>query len=301
MVESLERQPAGPDAETFWSWPDYSVLVVDDEPGMRNFLTRALASRCSVEAADSVAAAAQLIAQYPFDLIVLDIAMPGMTGVAWLHELRAQGYQMDVILITAFADMETAIGALRGGAADFILKPFRIDQIMSAIERCFDRTRLKRENFLLRREMAGHADIAQDNPFLVGISPAIQEIRALVQRLAPLPSTVLIGGESGTGKEVVARALHQMSSRAARPFVAINCGAIAPQLIESELFGHLKGHFPVRPEPGKDCFFMRRAAPCFSMRSVNCRWPCKASCCAYWRIARCVRWARSGKSRWMCG
>jgi CheY-like chemotaxis protein len=119
--------------DTFGSWPQSSVLVVDDEPGMRSFLTRALSTRCGrVASAASVEEATRLIDDKPFDLLILDIALPGKSGVEWLHELRALGYHQDVILITAFADLDTAIGALRGGASDFILKPFRIDRSAQA-------------------------------------------------------------------------------------------------------------------------------------------------------------------------
>ena len=250
--------------DTFGSWPQSSVLVVDDEPGMRSFLTRALSTRCGrVASAASVEEATKLIDEKPFDLLILDIALPGKSGVEWLHELRALGYHQDVILITAFADLDTAIGALRGGASDFILKPFRIDQLLRSINRCFDRAQLKRENFLLKRAIAGNYNSEPDHSRMVGESQALQEIQTLVQRLAPLPSTVLITGESGTGKEVVARALHQFSQRASRPFVAVNCGAIAPELIESELFGHIKGAFTGATGVREGLFFYAQGGTLF--------------------------------------
>ncbi|HAF53998.1 MAG TPA: sigma-54-dependent Fis family transcriptional regulator, partial [Thauera sp.] len=141
-----------------YNWQAYSALVVDDEEGMRNFLERTLARRCGmVQAAADAEHAAALMARLHFDLLILDIALPGKSGIEWLHELREHGYTGDVILVTAFADMETAIDALRGGASDFILKPFRVDQILNSIKRCFERARLARENFVLRRELAGLA------------------------------------------------------------------------------------------------------------------------------------------------
>lgn len=175
-----------------------------------------------------------------YDVIVLDIAMPGKTGVAWLTELRDRGFGGDVILITAFADLETAINALRAGAADFLLKPFRIPQILNAIQRCYERARLVRENFVLRREVDERAGTVEG---LIGDSTAMRETCAAVKRIAPMPTTVLIQGESGTGKEVVARALHRMSPRADGPFVPVNCAAISAELMESELFGHMKGAY----------------------------------------------------------
>ncbi|NMG35144.1 response regulator [Azoarcus sp. TTM-91] len=218
-----------------------SILVVDDEQGMRSFLARALAMRgYAVELAGSAEEGAKKFEHTHFDLVILDIALPGKAGIEWLQDLKAEGFAGDVILITAFADMETAIDALRAGASDFILKPFRVDQIANAIKRCTERTRLSRENFLLRRQVA---ESARGDDGMVGASPAIARLRQILHRIAPTPSTVLIQGESGVGKEVVARALHQWSPRAEKPFVAVNCAAISAELIESELFGHVKGAF----------------------------------------------------------
>ncbi|KAA3649659.1 MAG: sigma-54-dependent Fis family transcriptional regulator [Proteobacteria bacterium] len=228
-------------AEARSEWSDYAVLVVDDEAGMRSFLQRALSARgCAVEVADSAESAALLLADAHFDVIVLDIALPGKAGIAWLRELRAGAFSGDVVLITAFADMETAIDALRAGAADFILKPFRVDQIINSLARCFERARLTRENYVLRREVAGLSGGAEG---LVGPSQALRQVWSLIKRVAPTPSTVLIQGESGVGKELAARALHQLSARAERPFVPVNCAAVSAELIESELFGHVKGAF----------------------------------------------------------
>ncbi|MHB1246918.1 MAG: sigma-54-dependent transcriptional regulator [Sulfuriferula sp.] len=244
----------------FGSWQQYAVLVIDDEGGMRNFLGRALESRCGmVKTAASAEDGARLVEESHFDLIILDITLPGKSGIEWLPELRHNGFYGDVILITAFADMETAIGALRAGATDFILKPFRIDQLLSAIGRCFEQAQLVRENFILRRAMAVLSEVAE----LVGESSAIVDMRSMINRLAPLPSTVLVSGESGTGKEVVARALHSHSPRASQPFVPINCAAIAPELIESELFGHVKGAFTGSSGERKGLFFYAQGGTLF--------------------------------------
>ncbi|TVT53318.1 MAG: sigma-54-dependent Fis family transcriptional regulator [Azoarcus sp. PHD] len=244
-----------------FSWQAHSVLIVDDEEGMRHFLERTLKRRCGmVEAAGCVEQAVELMARLHFDLIILDIALPGKSGIEWLHELREQGFGGDVILITAFADMETAIDALRGGASDFILKPFRIDQILNSIKRCFERAHLARENFVLRRELA---ERATDVIGLVGHSPAIQQLSAMIRRVGQTPSTVLLLGESGTGKEVVARALHQTSPRAQRPFVPLNCAAISSELIESELFGHVKGAFTGASESRNGLFYYAHGGTLF--------------------------------------
>jgi two-component system NtrC family response regulator len=215
-----------------------AVLVVDDEPGMRNFLLKALEPTCAlVEAADSVETAEELRRRYHFDLLVVDIRLPGRSGVEWLQELRDQDVTTDVIVMTAYADLETSIAALRSGASDFLLKPFRVEQMMTAVRRCLERRRMARENFLLKREVQPHGIEG-----IVGTSPALSDVCAVVQRVAPTASTVLIEGETGTGKELVARAIHSLSGRDG-PFVPVNCGSISPELLESELFGHTKGAF----------------------------------------------------------
>ena len=241
---------------------DPAVLVVEDEPGMRNFLSRTLALRgWQVDTAGSAEEGADKLLGRRFDLIILDIALPGRSGLDWLKALKGEeGCAADVILITAFADMETAIDALRAGAADFVLKPFRVDQILNSINRCFERSRLSRENFVLRRQLA---ERTSDRNEIVGQSPPIARLRALVQRVAPTPSTVLIQGESGVGKELVARALHQLSPRAEGPFVAVNCAAISADLIESELFGHVKGAFTGAKEARNGLFYYAHGGTLF--------------------------------------
>ncbi|BDB27557.1 sigma-54-dependent Fis family transcriptional regulator [Cupriavidus sp. TA19] len=231
-----ERQSNAAEAD---NWQRRTILVVDDEPGMRSFLSRALEAKVgSVLTADSAEAGAALLEQRHVDLILLDVALPGASGMEWLQALRAAGNPADVILMTAFADMDTAIAALRSGAADFIVKPFRVDQVLNAIRRCFNQARLARENYLLRRELDKYT-IHKD---FIGDSEAMKKVMALVARVAPMPSTVLVTGESGTGKEVVARELHRLSGRQGQ-FVPLNCGAMAPEIIESELFGHARGAF----------------------------------------------------------
>ncbi|NMM26199.1 MAG: sigma-54-dependent Fis family transcriptional regulator [Glaciimonas sp.] len=252
-----------PFVEAFGGWQERSILVVDDEPGMRSFLQRTLVSRCSrVETAESAEEASVLLGQRPFDLIILDNSLPGKSGVAWLQEMRELGLHNDVVLITAFADLETAICALRAGAADFLLKPFRINQILSAIGRCFDRAHLRRENFILRRELDCHVDLAGIDG-LVGNSAALQPIHDAIKRLAAVPSTVLITGESGTGKEIAARAMHYLSKRSKNNFVPVNCGAVAPEIIESELFGHVKGAFSGAASSREGLFFYAQGGTLF--------------------------------------
>ena len=220
--------------------PAVSVLIVDDEPGMRNFLVKALSKRFAlVESADSIETAEEIRKRCHFDLLICDIKLPGRSGIEW-HEALGEGEKRsDIIFMTAYADLETAIEALRAGASDFILKPFRLEQMTTAIDRCLERRLLARENFVLRREINS---VYSSGSAMLGESQAIQEVDCIIRRVAPTPSAVLIEGESGTGKELAARALHQYSGRTGA-FVPINCGAIAPDILESELFGHTKGAF----------------------------------------------------------
>ncbi|PUB81545.1 MAG: sigma-54-dependent Fis family transcriptional regulator [gamma proteobacterium symbiont of Ctena orbiculata] len=217
-----------------------SVLIVDDEPGIRSFLQKGLRKYFGlVETAEDVATAEELRRHCHFDLIITDIRLPGQTGgVEWVKELRAQGGVTGVIFMTAHADMETAIAALRAGAEDFILKPFRMEQMIAAVERYLERQKMQRENFVLRRQV----EQIYDSAGMVGKCHQMQSLCEVIKRVAPMPSTVLIEGESGTGKELAARAIHEMSRRSGS-FVPVNCGAMTAELLESELFGHVKGAF----------------------------------------------------------
>ncbi|WP_022705546.1 sigma-54-dependent transcriptional regulator [Pseudorhodobacter ferrugineus] len=215
-----------------------SVLVVDDEPGMRNFLMRILGPRCKrVEEAENAEAASKLLDRHHFDLIILDNVMPGRSGLDWLSEQRRVGLFADAILMTAYADLDTAIHALRVGAADFVLKPFRSNQILNAVSRCMDQRYLRRENFLLKYEL--RADSPGVRGRLIGHSPALAVVRNTLEKVARTPTTVLFTGDSGTGKEIAARTLHAMSDRAEKPFVPINCAAISPDRMAAELFGDI--------------------------------------------------------------
>ncbi|MFN4169954.1 MAG: sigma-54-dependent transcriptional regulator, partial [Pannonibacter phragmitetus] len=221
-----------------------SILVIDDEPGMRNFLDRTLRPRCRhLDLAASVEEAAGLLDAAHFDIVILDNIMGGQRGVDWLAEQRDTGFLPAAILITAYADLETAIQALQAGAADFVLKPFRSNQILNAVARCLDRMQLQRENTVLRHELKASSDLILLRDKLIGASPAIEDIRATIARVAPLPSSVLLTGQSGTGKEVAARMIHELSDRAAKPFVPVNCGALPADLADSLLFGHERGAF----------------------------------------------------------
>ncbi|MEE8365625.1 MAG: sigma-54 dependent transcriptional regulator [Gammaproteobacteria bacterium] len=216
-----------------------SILVVDDEHGIRNFLTKGLSKYVGlIESAEDIDRAEELRQRCHFDLIIADIKLPGKSGVEWVQELRDAGRNTCVIFITAHAHLDVAIDAIRAGAADFIIKPFRIDQILTAIDRCIERLEMKRENFVLRRQV----DKIYDSSGMIGDCLLMENLDEVIKRVATTPSTILIEGETGTGKELAARNIHDLSGRSGS-FVPVNCGAMAAELLESELFGHVKGAF----------------------------------------------------------
>lgn len=213
-----------------------SILVIDDEPGMRHFMTKVLEPRCKrVAQAASAQEASDILDKAHFDLIVLDNIMPGKTGLDWVAEQRRVGLFADTILVTAYADLDTAIQALRIGIADFVLKPFRANQILNAVARALDRKYLRRENYLLKHALSSGQSGGGGR--LLGKSEAIVKAREMLNRLAPLPTPVLFTGASGTGKEIAARTLHSLSDRAEKPFVAVNCASLSPDRLAEELFG----------------------------------------------------------------
>jgi len=213
-----------------------SILVVDDEPGIRDFLVHSLGPRCKrIEAAASAEQASQRLDAQHFDLVILDNVMPGQSGLDWLADQRRIGFFAEVIVMTAYGDLDTAIHALRLGAADFVLKPFRANQILTAVLRCVDQRYLRPENFRLKYEPRADGPTASGR--LVGNSPAIAAVRATLEQVARTSVPVLFTGDSGTGKEIAARTLHALSNRADKPFVAVNCAATAPDRLVRELFG----------------------------------------------------------------
>lgn len=243
--ELARRGHEAPGDPEFGPWlAQASILVVDDEPGMRNFLVRTLGPRCKrIEEASDAEEASRKLDASSFDVVILDNLMPGQSGVDWLAKQREIGFFADAILMTAYADLETAIRALQAGAVDFVLKPFRSNQILNAVARCLDRIRLQRENYVLRYELKKTSDHILLRDRLIGESTAIRQVRDALSRVAPLPTSVLLTGQSGTGKEVAARSIHSLSDRSDKSFVPVNCAAIPPDMMESEFFGHVEGAF----------------------------------------------------------
>ena len=216
------------------------VLVIDDDPAMCEMLEMRLGNRgLAVTTRTNPVEAVDLVSREDFDAVITDVNMKGMTGLELCRRVLEARPNQPVILITAFGTMETAIQAIRAGAYDFLPKPFEIDQLILAIERAVTLSRLKSEVQQLRRAVAA----AQSFDDLVGSSTSMTELYSLLGKVASSDAPVLVTGESGTGKELVARALHKKGPRAHGPFVALNCAAMPEALLESELFGHVKGAF----------------------------------------------------------
>jgi two-component system response regulator AtoC len=217
-----------------------SILVVDDDPAMRHLLSVILTDHGWE--ARAVAAAQDALKELEardFDLVLTDVRMPGMDGLALLREIQRLRPELTVIVMSAYGAQDAALEAMKAGAYDYLSKPFKRDEVVLVLRKAEERERLARENRRLRTELAGGYGPSN----LVGASVAMQEVLRQLRKVAPQKTTVLVTGDSGTGKELVARALHELSPRAAYPFVAVNCGAIPAELIESELFGHVKGAF----------------------------------------------------------
>lgn len=221
------------------------IVVIDDDPQMRSLLVDHLEiSQFHVKAfADGLDAMKFLLSHNPeanqVELVLTDLRMPEVDGLSVLRQLKPQRPHLPVIIMTAHASVETAVEGLRKGAFDYIIKPFKLSDISHAVERALSYGRLQRQNKVLSSELKKTWTLNE----MVGKSSSIRTIFDLIERVAPAQSNILITGESGTGKEVVARAIHQKSHRANKPFIAINCTAIPETLLESELFGHAKGSF----------------------------------------------------------
>lgn len=216
------------------------ILVVDDEANARNALAEILKDEgFTVEtAADGFKALPKLVDFAP-DVVLTDLKMPGMDGVELMSKVRAQDPEIGVVIMTAFGAVDTAVQAMRQGAADYLTKPLNADELLVVLQRTLERGLLRREARHLRERLEERFSF--DN--IIGTSPEMQRLFKTIEQVAPSRATVLISGESGTGKELIAAAIHQHSSRAEGPFVKLHCAALAESLLESELFGHERGAF----------------------------------------------------------
>jgi two-component system response regulator PilR (NtrC family) len=218
-----------------------TVLVVDDERSMREFLAICLRREGhQVSVAESGERALESLGQSPADIVVTDLKMPGkVDGLGLLKGIRERGLDTEVIVVTAFATPQTAIEAMKQGAYDYLTKPFKVDEINAVIHRALEKRALVEANVALREKVTGRYRLAS----LLGRSPQMQKVFELIGKIHSTRTSILVTGESGTGKELVARALHSEGNRSQKAFVAVNCGAIPEELMESELFGHRKGSF----------------------------------------------------------
>ena len=217
-----------------------SILIVDDEQVVRESLTHWFREDdYNVLAAEDGETALRIFERDKFDLILLDMKMPGMSGLDLLIKIKANDPDVVVILITAFASIQTAIKALKDGAYDYITKPIDPDELSHIVEKALEQKKIIKENVRLKENI--EEIVRPDN--LIGESPAMKKIFSLVNTVAPTDTTVMIRGESGTGKELVAKAIHINSKRKYFPIITVNCGALAESILESELFGHEKGAF----------------------------------------------------------
>ncbi len=228
MQYSSEQNPRG------------KILVVDDELSMREFLSIALTrGGHDVVTAESGEDALDLLSDKDFDLVITDLNMGELSGMDVLQKVRSSSPDTEVIVITAFATPENAIEAMKAGAYDYIRKPFKVEEVLLVCSRALERHYLAQDNKTLRESLEDKHKLDD----IIGKSPSIKNVFEIIRKVAPTRTNVLISGESGTGKELVARAIHFNSPRAEYAFHAINCGAIPPNLLESELFGHTKGAF----------------------------------------------------------
>lgn len=232
------------------------VIIIDDDPQMRSLLIDHLElNNYTVKSFDDGLHAMKFLLGHDVealqvDLVITDLRMPEVDGLSVLRQLRPQKPDLPIIIMTAHASVESAIEGLRKGAFDYIIKPFKLAEITHVVERAVTFGRLKKQNKTLASELKR----SWSKNEIVGKSPAIQTIFDMIERVAPAQSNILITGESGTGKEVVAKAIHNLSPRAKKPFIAINCTAIPEMLLESELFGHAKGAFTGATDRKKGLF-----------------------------------------------
>lgn len=226
------------------------ILIVDDDKATREGLALALGRDHAVLTAADAEAALRALTDNAVDLVLTDLRMPGRDGLSLLRDIIASHPGLPVILLSAYGSVESAVEAMRDGAVDFLTKPVNLDHLELVVRRALRQKNLERQNARLRAQLAGRSALDR----IIGSSETMLAVRERIEQVAPTPATVLIQGPSGTGKELVARALHALSPRADKPFVAVHCAALAPSLLESELFGHVKGAFTGATEDRKGRF-----------------------------------------------
>ncbi len=228
------------------------VLIIDDEPDMAQLLERAVAGElsCPTVTASNAFQAQSLLDTHPFEVILLDIRMPGMDGMEFLDQLRQDHPDTAVIMMTAHGTIDMAVRAIKKGAYDFLTKPFDLDNVVHVVSKALERNRLIQQNQFLRKRLQEHEGLQE----IVGGSPAMTAVFETIRLVANTDATVLITGESGTGKDLAARAIHSMSQRADWQFVAVNCPNLPEEILESELFGYRRGAFTHATKDKKGLF-----------------------------------------------
>ncbi len=236
-----------------------TILIVDDEPAARYGLRRALESRYRIAEAESAEAARAAIPTEKPDLVLLDIVMPGQDGLSFLKSLREEGNDVPVLIVSALDTAKTAVEALRVGAADYLVKGFELDELRQRVANLLKLTGLEKENSALRSQLATEGQFGG----MIGRSAGMRKAFEMADRVAATDSTVLILGESGTGKDLLAQEIHARSSRAGKPFIAVNCAALPENLIESELFGYERGAFTGAAQQKKGKFELAHGGTLF--------------------------------------
>ncbi|MFZ1684133.1 MAG: sigma-54 dependent transcriptional regulator, partial [Candidatus Zixiibacteriota bacterium] len=227
-----------------------NILLADDDAALRKIIQFKLKQRgYEVTATADGEEALSALRENRFDLLLSDMKMPKLNGLGLLKQAKKVQPDIEVILMTAYAEVSQAVAAVKLGAFDYLTKPFDDDHLFVTIEKAIKFKRLEDENKLLKEQLTGVGLTKQ----MVGVSPSLKQLVCLIEKVAPSDATILITGESGTGKELVARSLHRQSNRKDREFVAVNCAAIPKELLESELFGHVRGAFTgaVKDKKGK--------------------------------------------------
>jgi DNA-binding NtrC family response regulator len=240
------------------------LMVVDDLDSARQMMKRALARSYDIYDFASVAEALPALDRAEFDAIVTDLRMPGIDGIEGLRRFKAKVPDVPVVLVTAFATVETAVEAMKAGALDYLTKPFEPEELELVVGRAVEHARMRRENARLKTALAGEFNVSG----IVGRSPAMKEVVSILERIAPTDVPILIEGESGTGKDLIARAAHALSRRASGPYVALNMSAIPENLAEAELFGYEKGAF-TGAEQSRAGFFAEAEGGTFFLDEVG--------------------------------
>ena len=274
-----------------------SVLIVDDEAAIRESLEALLGLEgYEVEVAATGREGLARLEERVFDLVLLDLALPDRNGMDVLGSIRTHDPQLSVIMITAYGTVENAVRAIQAGATNFIQKPWDNEKLLADVRAAVARRRAEEENIQLKRALKQRYNFEN----IVGKSEAMLKIFDLVAQVAPSRSTVLLQGESGTGKELIAKAIHLNSPRRDRPFVPVNTGSMPTDLLESTLFGHVKGAFTSAIASKKACSRSPIAERFSSTKSAPWAWKPKARFFACCRTASLCTWAVCTSYRWMC-